>query len=65
MPEKKCPILSIGVALSFWKASGPDTHYVVCLETECALWNFNLGVCGLIAEGHLAGIKVAREEVGK
>ena len=33
-----------------------------CLVEGCAFWNDNLGVCGAIVPGYLAGIEVARAE---
>jgi len=56
---KRCPLLAIAMPYQVWRLAPPEMD---CLEASCALWNENLGVCGLVAQGHILGVEVSRAE---
>jgi len=53
LAKKICPVMTAGDI---------QGGYNYCVVELCAFWNDNLGICGAIVQGHLAGIQVAREE---
>jgi len=54
-----CPFLMLA---NWIPAKGYGNVY--CEEQECALYNEHLGCCGLIAQGVIVGIEIARKEMG-
>jgi len=59
---KWCPFLAIAKPHEIGRMSPTE---IDCWQEGCALWNEHLGVCGLIAVGHLRGIEICRREMGQ
>jgi len=58
--DKNCPFMMIALAA---KANDKAfLYHAKCMGERCALWDENIGRCGLVAASYLATWQLAKEE---